>query len=259
MALKNVKRLSLLMAIGAVCAWSIDIPRIGFARDAQGRIVSIDGIAGNFISGQVLADDAVGFSWNGVFGIRKTDSTVEWWDNAGTRLAVIDAPAGDVVIGFGGQSALIYSKSAQIFNELKMGQWSMQQIPVSLSSTDEEVLALTGRQDTVDIAVRRGGGLFVVTFDRTTGNRVAEAALSRSATRALFLPDGAMAGIAGSTIWIARANGSEWNIDTGVTLTGLTWMGKEWIQASAEDRLFGLRIRAGADPALYLIPEAVRE
>ena len=247
------------MGLGALCAWSIDIPHIGFARDAQGRIVRIDGIAGNFISGQVLADDAVGFSWNGVFGIRKTDSTIEWWDKAGTRLAAIDAPAGDAVIGFGVQSALLYSKSAQTLNELKMGQWSLQQIPVNLSNTDEEVLAVLGRQDAVDIAVSRGGELFVASFDRTTGNRVAEIALNRSATRVLFLPDGAMAGIDDSTIWIARADGSQWSVDAGVTLTDLTWMGKEWIQASAEDRLFGLRIRAGIDPVLYLIPEAVRE
>ena len=252
------------MALGAVCAWSIDIPRIGFARDAQGRVVSINGIAGNFIAGDASAAGlTVSFSWNGSYGIRKTDSTIEWWDSSGATLATLDAPAGDAVIGFGVRSALIYSKSADALYEVKANQWRLQQVPVGLLSGDAEVLAVTGRPDSIDIAIRRPGGLFIASFDPSTGSRLAEAALTRPASAVLFLGAGAIAGaiagIEGSTIWMARADGSEWSIDTGTPLTDLSWMGGEWLQLSSADRQYALRIRSGSDPALYTLPLAAPE
>ena len=248
------------MALGAVCAWSIDIPRIGFARDTEGRILAINGIAGNFVAGDASSDSrTVSFSWNGSYGIRKTDSTIEWWDNSGTALALLDAPGGDAVVGFGVQSALIYSKSTEALYEVKVNQWRMQPVAVSLSSGDEEVLAVTGRQDSVDIAIRRPGGLFIASFDRTTGSRLAEVALTRSASRALFLGDGALAGIDGSTIWITRADGSAWSVDTGTTLTDISWMGREWLQLSSADRQYALRVRSGSEPAIYTLPQAAPE
>ena len=256
-----MKRLSLILAFGAVSAWSIDIPRIGFARDSQGTIYRVNGLAGNFVQGDpIAADTAVAFSWNGDFGIRKTDAAVEWWDNTGTRLASMDAPAGDAVIGFGVQTAWIYSKSAHTLSQVKVDQWRLQEVQVSLlPGTDEEVLAVAGGRDTVDVAVRRAEGLFVVTFDQATGSRIADRPLGKSATRVLFLADGAIAGIDGSTIWITQADGSAWGVDAGTPLTGLAWMGREWIQVSGADFEFALRIRSGVDPALYTLPQAVHE
>ncbi len=251
-----MKRLCLFMAIGSVCAWSIDIPRIGFARDAQGRVVVVNGIAGNFLvdeTASIVVSTA--FSWNGITGLRKTEATVELWDASGAVSATFDAPAAGeaaAVVGFGSQDAWLYSNS----NLYRVSPLRMQQVPVSLSSTEEVVLALAGGRKTIDIAVRRAGAVYVATFDLGSGARVAEAPIARAASTALlFLDDGRMAGVDGSTLWVTRADGSEWSVDTGVVaLEGMAWMGREWIQAGNG---LALRIRAGAEPALYVLPRTV--
>lgn len=245
-----MKRLCLFLALGPACAWSIDIPRIGFARDAQGHVVAINGIAGNFLVDETpSAATATAFSWNGVTGVLKTDAAVELWDASGVVVATIDSPtAGDAIIGFGEQGAWVYSKSILY----RVSELRMQQIPVSLSSTEEVVLALAGGRETIDIALRRAGAVYIATFDIGSGSRVAEVPIARRAsTVLLFLGGGRMAGVDGLALWVTRADGSEWSVDTGVALGSLAWMGREWIQAGSG---LALRIRAGAEPALYGLP-----
>ena len=247
-----MKRAIFLTAALTVCALAIDIPRIGFARDAQGRVTAINGIAGNFVLGETV-EGALAFSWNGSYGIRKTDSALHWLDGSGATVATLDAPPGDAVIGFGpDRTAYIFSKSARTLCQLKSTQWSMLQVPVALSP-EEDVLAVTGSGDSVNVAIRRNEAIFVVTFDAVTGSRIAEAVLVRTASQLLFLNDGALAGADGRTLWILRADGSMWNVDLGVPLTRLAWMGRDWITASADDRQFALRLRA--EPEIYLLPQ----
>lgn len=253
-----MKRAILLTAALTVCALAIDIPRIGFARDAQGRVKAINGIAGNFVLGEI-AEGALAFSWNGSYGIRKTDSALHWLDGSGATVATFAAPAGDAVIGFGdGQAAYIFSKSAGMLCQLKSTQWSTQQVPVALSP-DEEVLAVTGDRDSVTIAVRRNEAIFVAAFNLASGSRLTEFALVRTASHLLFLNDGALAGVDGSTLWIGRADGSQWSVDTGIALNGLAWMGRDWMVVLADDRQFVLRVLGNADPKVYLLPQAVIE
>ena len=248
-----MKRAILLTAALTVCALAIDIPRIGFARDAQGRVTAINGIAGNFVLGET-AEGALAFSWNGSYGIRKTDSALHWLDGSGATVATLDAPPGDAVIGFGpDRTAYIFSKSARTLCQLKSTQWSMQQVPVALSP-EEEVLAVTGGRDSVTIAVRRNEAIVLASFDAVTGSRISEAGLARTASQLLFLNDGALAGADGRTLWIMRADGSMWSVDTEVPLTRLAWMGRDWITASADDRQFAVRLRA--TPEVYLVPQA---
>ena len=245
-----MKRLCLFLTLGSACAWSIDIPRIGFTRDAQGRVVAVNGIAGNFLVDETASTVAsTAFSWNGVTGVRKTDAAVELWDASGTVVATMDGSgAGDAVIGFGEHGAWIYSKSVLYH----VSELRMQQIPVSLSSTEEVVLALASGRETIDIAVRRAGAVYVATFDLGSGSRVSEVSIARGASTALlFLGGGRMAGVDGSALWVTRADGSEWSVDTGEAIGGLAWMGREWIQAGSG---LALRIRVGAEPALYVLP-----
>src|SRR5437868_3920427 len=112
-----MRRFILVSAFTALCSWAIDVPRVGYSRDAQGIVRPVDGVGGNFLLGDSLADDvALAFAWNGEFGIRKTETSLEWWESAGARVDGIDVPAGDVVIGFdwaGGQSAWVYSNNSR--------------------------------------------------------------------------------------------------------------------------------------------------
>ena len=253
-----MKRVILFLAFAPLCALAIDVPRVGYSRDAQGMVRPIDGVAGNFLLGDPLADDAaVAFAWSGTFGIRKTDTALEWWDSAGMRVDGIDFPAGDVVIGFdraGRSSALIYSTSSQKLSEVSLDQWRLRltEVPVSLSASTEEVLALVNGRSSIDVAVRRPEGIFIVTFDRASGSRLGEVALTRDASRLVLAVDGSIVGIDGTTLWLRRVDGSEWNTDTGVTLADLSLIGREWIQSGA----YALRI--GNEPRLYQIPEAVQ-
>jgi hypothetical protein len=211
----------------------------------------LDGVAGNFLIGDPLAEDAaVAFAWNGAFGIRKTDSVLEWWDSAGARVDSADAPAGDAVIG----SGLVYPKSNQTLYLVTLVQWRMvlSVVPASLSGTEEEVLALAGGRSTIDVAVRRAEGIFVVTFDRSSGARVSELAVVRNASRVLLLADGSVVGIDGSTIWLRRADGSEWSFDTSVALTDLSVMARDWLQAGP------FAVRLAGEPKVYQIPEAAQ-
>jgi len=254
-----MRRLLLFIVLLPLAAWPIDVPRVGYARDSQGLVRPLDGVSGNFLIGDPLADDpAVAFAWNGTLGIRKTDASLEWWDSAGVRVASVDAPAGDVVIGFdrAGSSAWVFSKSDQTLSEVALSQWRMgvRTVPASLANAEEEVLAVAGGRDSVDVAVRRAEGIFVVTFDRVSGSRISEVAVTRGASRVLLLGDGSIAGIDESTVWLRRVDGSEWSVDTGVALADLSPMGRDWIQAGT----FALRVGGASEPRLYQIPEAVQ-
>ena len=252
-----MKRLSYILALcGVGCAWGIDIPRVGFMRDAQGRVIAVNGLAGNFVLDDTaaVAETATAFAWNGSYGIRKTESSLEWWDASGTRVAAVDAPTGDVVFGLGADTAYVFSKSTRTLFQWRSTQWSVQQVPVGVATPEDEVLALTGDRDSVTLALRRNGTLAIAAFDIRSGSRLPEIVLARSASHVLFLNDGGIAGLDGSTFWIQRADGSGWSADTGSTLVGLTWMGREWVHATAEDRGFAVRIRAGRDPEIYLLP-----
>ena len=198
-----MKRLSLFTSLGALClchsAWAIDIPHIGYARDTQGLVHPIDGVSGNFLVGDPVASDAaVAFASNGIFGIRKTDTSLEWWDASATKRATLDAPPGGVVIGYdrsNSQTAWIYSKTARTLCEVTT-QWRMVDVPVSLLTPEqEEVLAVAGGRDSVDIALRRGSTIFVATFDIASGSRTAETALNvPSSSHLLLLQDGSILG-----------------------------------------------------------------
>ena len=251
-----MKRLSLLVALGAVCAWSIDIPRIGFACDAQGRISVVNGIAGNFVLGDMMGG-SVAFSWNGAIGVRKTDSALELWDSTGTVAATFDVPPGEAVIGFGpdNTTAWIYSPADRALVQVKPD--GLQRVPAGVIG--EAVLALTGGVTSVDIAIRREARLYIATFDVPSGSRTAEVSLAHTASSILFAGGGAIAGVDGSVVWITRADGSEWSVDTGVALTAMAWMGRDWIQISAVDRQFALRLRPGSDPVIFLLPQAVSQ
>lgn len=256
-----MKRLSLSTSLGLLClcpgVWAIDIPHIGYARDPQGMVRSIDGVSGNFRVGDpVAADAALAFEWNGIFGIRKTAASLEWWDASGTKLASMDAPPGEAVIGYdrsNSQTGWIYSTTGRSLFQVT-NQSGMVPFPVRLS-LDEVVLALAGGGASIDIAVRRRGGIFIATFDLASGSRTAETALNIPASsHVLLLQDGSILGLSGSTIWVERIDGTRWSANAGSGLRDLTWMGREWIQLSGPARQSALRIRTGSDPALYTIP-----
>ena len=251
-----MKRFILFAALSTACAWSIGIPRVGYTRDAQGLVRAVDGIAGNFLVGDPIdARAALAFAWNGNFGIRKTDASIEWLDSTGGLAGSIDAPAGGAVLGFdrAGGSAWVFFEESQTLYTVSTIQSiiHLSEVPLSLA-TNEEVMALAGNLDSVDIALRRGDGIYVATFDRSSGSRLGEVALTRSASRVLLLTDGSIAGIDGSTLWLLRLDGSDWSIDTGVGLLSLSPMASNWIQAGP------FALRTGAEPRLYQIPEAVQ-
>jgi hypothetical protein len=253
-----MRRVILFSAFTALCAWAIDVPRVGYSRDAQGTVRPVDGVAGNFLLGDSLADDvALDFAWNGIFGIRKTEKTLEWWDSAGARVDGIDFPAGDVVIGFdraGGQTAWVYSNETQTLYEVSLdqGRLRLSQTPMTLATANEEILALAGGPNSHEVAVRRPEGIFIATFDGTSGTPLAEVPLGREASRMLLLADGSIVGIDGTTLWLRRVDGSEWSADTGATLANLSFIARDWIQAGT------FALRTGSEPRLYQIPEAVQ-
>ena len=251
-----MKRLSLMMAVAAVCAQAIEIPRIGFARDAERRVTVVNGLAGNFVLGATMAEPSAAFSFNGSLGVRITQATVELWDASGAVVTTAETPAGDApIVGLGGDAAWLFSKSVFRLRE------RLQPVPAALSNTEEEVLALTGGRDsTVVIAVRRSTGIFLATFDVGSGARVAEAALGRPASHVLLLEDGGgVVGIEGSTLWVQRTDGTQWSADVGAELGGLAWMGREWIHVAGRNSQFALRLRSSGDPKVYALPQAVGE
>jgi len=254
-----MKRSLIFIALGASAScWAIDIPRIGYARDPRGMVRAIDGVSGNFLVGDpVAADAAVAFAWNGSFGVRKTETAVELWDSTGTKTATFDAAAGAVVIGFdrsNAQTAWMYSRSARTLWQLTTA--GLDGAPVSLAK-GEEVLAVSGSSlASIEIALRRGVGIFVATFDKAGGSRTAERALGGvpASLQILLLPDGSILGVTGAQVWLRRADGSQWMSATGHDVRELAWMGREWIQLSGPGVQLALRIRAGSDPVLYIIP-----
>ena len=65
----------------------IETPRIGFWRDAQNRVRSLHGVAGNFIPGVAVREGVVAFAWYGDGGWLRSADGIERLDASGATVA----------------------------------------------------------------------------------------------------------------------------------------------------------------------------
>lgn len=96
-----MKWLSCLL-FAALCSAQISAPRIGFVRDRNGALRSVEGVAGSFILGDAIATGVLSASFKDRHGLAKTDNELLIFLDGQVRQRR-EAPGGAASFGFDAQ------------------------------------------------------------------------------------------------------------------------------------------------------------
>ena len=165
----------------AICvsAWAqsgVEQPRVGKMLDGDGAVRTVYGIAASVHLGDGEIAGVVSAGCSKSFCLAKTATGLV--SVSGT----VDAPAGPALFAFDGDAALVwFSKSRQL------ARWQGGVLTAVDASVDGEVLSIRAREGSVEFAVRRDSGVWVVKADGSVVD-----SLPRSARAVMLVADGAV-------------------------------------------------------------------
>ncbi len=251
-----MRSLILIAAVLLACvAWTQgpDVPRLGWARSANGALRPIAGLAGNFVPGEPVVKETISAASSGAWTMAKTDRELIVLDRDGAERSRVPAASGGALFAFkpGGEPAAVYfpeSGSLLLWSEgqFRTASWRL--------SEDEPVLALACPSDgTISCAVRRGGLIWLVNRDDADGRILLERALPGVTAPLLLFADGAILSGDGSSLAHRMPDGFERRTELPGTVVSLAEMGDSWVTAATAKRIFAVRL-AGAVPAVFELP-----
>jgi hypothetical protein len=139
------------------CAWGqsgIDRPQVGKMLDASGAVRTVYGIAASVTLGDAEIIGVVSQGCSKIFCLAKTGTAVV---SASGR---VDAPAGPALFAFEGDAAFLWFPQSR-----QLAQWQNGALTLIDSMVGGEVLSLRACAGSVELAVRRESGEWIVRLD----------------------------------------------------------------------------------------------
>jgi hypothetical protein len=215
------------------CAWAqsgIDRPQVGKMLDASGAVRTVYGIAASVTLGDAEIIGVVSSACSTMFCLAKTGTAVV------SASGSVEAPAGPAMFAFDGDAAsLWFSQSRQL------AQWHNGALTPIDSMVDGEVLSIRACAGSVEFAVRRESGEWIVRLDGSVVD-----SLPRSTGPVMLIPGGAVYAtreeivIRGLRIPLER-------------VTAFSQMSASYLQVRAGQVNYVLRIDAGRE-RLFQLP-----
>jgi hypothetical protein len=219
-------------AIGT-CVWAqsgIDRPQIGKMLDASGAVRTVYGIAASVTLGDPEMTGVVSQGCSKTFCLAKTETAVV------SASGSVDAPAGPALFAFDGDLAFLWFPQSK-----QLAQWQTGALTLIDSAIDGEVLSMCASAGSVEFAVRRESGEWIVKLD---GSLVGS--LPRSTGPVMLIPGG-----------VVYATREEIVIrDLRIPLARVTRFSKmsaSYLQVRAGQMNYVLRIDAGRE-TLFQLP-----
>ncbi len=249
-------RLFWLAAVGAACAFSqahLSVPGLGFVREADGRLLVLRGLAGNFLPGEPVLHDVLAAGSSGAWALAKLERELVLLDSEGAIAARWLAPPGSALFAFtpAGDPALVYfPETGEV---CRVGREGLQAVLAS----EEDVLAIgLAESEHAVLIARSAEGLSVRTISLLTGSVQHELLSAESVGPAVVMPDGVIIYAVGRELRLRDPGAPERSLVLPAPIRSLAQMAGEWIEVrlSEDAGRMALRLRAG-DTALYRLPE----
>jgi hypothetical protein len=232
-------------AIGS-CAWAqsgIDRPQIGKMLDANGAVRTVYGIAASVTLGEVETTGVLSSACSKTFCLAKTETSIV------SALGSVDAPAGPALFAFDGSAAYVWFSRSR-----ELAQWqngtltsigslcaSRSPLPACPLNVDGEVLSIEMNAGSIEFAVQRPSGVWIVKSDGSVVDSLPDAT-----GPVMLIPGGAV--YATSTEVAIR--------DLRIPLAGVTAfsrMSAGYVEVSAAGLEYSLRIEKGRE-MLFQLP-----
>jgi hypothetical protein len=136
------------------CAWAqsgIERPRLGKMLDANGAVRTVYGIAASVTLGDAEITGVLSQACSNKFCLAKTETSLV------SASGSVDAPEGPALFAFEADQALVWFPQSR-----QLARWQNGALTAIDSSIDGEVLSIRASAGTVEFAVRRETGVWIV-------------------------------------------------------------------------------------------------
>lgn len=138
-----------------VCAWGqINRPSLGKMLDTNGAVRTVYGIAASVTLGDAEITAVLSQACSKKFCLAKTGTSIV------SASGSVDAPAGPALFAFSGDAAFLWFVESR-----QLAQWQSGAMTPIDSSVDGEVLSIRASAGSVEFAVRRRTGIWIVKPD----------------------------------------------------------------------------------------------
>jgi len=240
------------------CAWAqsgLQRPQLGKMVDANGAVRTVYGIASSVTLGNAEVAGVLSSGCSNTLCLAKTDASIL------SASGMVAAPEGPVLFAFDGAVAYIwFQESRQLArwsngaleclsqNPLLYSRGSVAALPPIQQSPDcqggdffGEVLSIGANAGSVQFAVRRLTGIWIVNQDGSVAG-----ALPRAVGAVMLIPGGA--------VYATRTGIAIHDIEVPLEgVTAFSWMSASYLEVSAGEALYALRIDPGRE-TLFQLP-----
>ncbi|HSB13054.1 MAG TPA: hypothetical protein VLE22_01265, partial [Bryobacteraceae bacterium] len=168
-------------------------PLAGLVRDPCGNLRPVLGVAGSFITGDILSTQVESVSFSGDLGFVKTAKSIQVFDAEGGLISEQAAPPGPALFAIppDGRGAVAFLPVTGEWWRWSRGGFSPFEVEPDLAGA--EVLALTMPVgDRLSLVIRTGGGTSLAALSLRTGRVHAGAPLDGASVPALLRADGTL-------------------------------------------------------------------
>jgi len=139
----------------ATCAWAqINRPNIGKMLDSNGAVRTVYGIAASVSLGDAEITGVLSQACGKEFCLAKTDGSIV------STSGSVEAPSGAALFAFAGDVAFVWFPESR-----QLAEWQNGMLTSIDSSIDGEVLSIRSSAGSVELAVRRRSGVWLVKPD----------------------------------------------------------------------------------------------
>jgi hypothetical protein len=221
------------------CAWAqsgVQRPQIGKMLDANGAVRTVYGIAASVTLGDAEIARVLSSACSSTLCLAKTEAGIV--SASGTA----PAPPGPAMFAFDGSTAYVWFPQSREF-----GVWQNGALAAPLPSPDsnggDDVLSIGVNAGSVQFAVRRSTGIWIVNQDGSVAG-----ALPRAAGAVMLIPGGA--------VYATRTGIAIHDLEIPLEgVTAFSWMSASYLEVRASGAIYALRIDPGRE-TLFQLPGA---
>jgi hypothetical protein len=219
------------------CAWAqsgVQHPQLGKMLDANGAVRTVYGIASSVTLGDAETIGVLSSGCSNTLCLAKTEAGIV------SASGMVAAPAGPALFAFDGATAWIWFRESQT-----LAQWPSEPRPAGAVSVQVdpygEVLSIAAYSGSVQFAVRRLNGVWIVNLDGSVAG-----ALPRAVGAVMLIPGGA--------VYATREGIAIHNLEIPLEgVTAFSWMSASYLEVRAGGLNYALRIDPGRE-TLFQLP-----